>query len=104
MSFVPPTDGYPTTTAAPVLSATYLGVLRSKYGSTRITRIFSPSTRLMISRVCEGEGGMPGLGSTWPATTSWKCFAKFGHESWKVTILLPAYGASFFRHSASLAV
>ena len=44
----------------------------------------------MMSSVCVGEGGMPGLGSTWPAMTSLKRLAKFGHESWNVTIFVPA--------------
>src|SRR5713226_4343008 len=63
--------------------------------------IFWAVIRLMISRVWDGDGGMPGLGSTWPATSSLKCLAKLGQESWKVTILVPAYGAIFPSHSLS---
>ncbi len=91
-------------TVAPLFSPMNLGVLRSKYGSTRITGILSVMIRLMISSVCEGVGGMPGFGSTCPAMTRPKRRAKFGHESWKVTILAPLYGAIFAVHSFSFSV
>ena len=58
----------------------------------------------MISRVCVGDGGMPGFGSTVPTIWSLKCLAKLGHDSWNVTILAPANGAIFASHSRSFAV
>ena len=43
----------------------------------------------MISSVWAGVGGMPGLGSMWPLTSSLKRLTKLGHELWKVTTLVP---------------
>ena len=44
--------------------------------------LFSLRIRLMIARVCEGVGGMPGLGSTWSTTRRPNRLAKLGQESW----------------------
>ena len=52
------------TTVPPTACAMELGVRRSKYGSTRISLMFSRFIVLISSRVWLGVGGMPGLGST----------------------------------------
>jgi hypothetical protein len=46
--------------------------------------------RSISSTVWVGEGGTPGLGSTYPAAMSLKCFRKFGQELWYVTTAVPA--------------
>ena len=53
-----------TSTVAPVSRAIALGVFKLKYGSTSTTFTSCAFISLIRSKVCCGDGGMPGRGST----------------------------------------
>jgi hypothetical protein len=67
-----------------------LGRLLVEVGLDQMALILFCWMRLMISRVCVGEGGMPGLGLDVPTISSLNALAKLGQESWKVMTLARA--------------